>query len=48
MPYEWKPSKTRLVPFGKEKYASLGVIENMDFFVGDVKTTAEVEVVDLP
>ena len=48
LPYELKPSRTKLTPFGKERYASLGVIENMEFFVGDTKTKATVEVVDLP
>ena len=38
----------RLVPFGEEKHASMGMIEDMEFFVGDVKTRAKVEVVDLP
>ena len=48
LPYELKPSRTKLTPFGKERYVSLGVIENMEFFVGDIKTKATVEVVDLP
>jgi hypothetical protein len=48
LPYDWKPSRTRLIPFGEGKHASLGVIEDMEFFVGDSKTRAKVEVVDLP
>ena len=48
LPYELRPSRTKLTPFGKEKYASIGAIEDMEFFVGNTKTTATVEVVDLP
>ena len=50
MPYEkLEASRTSLCPFGEgKKYASLGKIRNMDFFVGDVKTEMDVEVVDVP
>ena len=47
IPYEMEPSRTRLIPFGNEKFASLGIIKNMEFFIGDTRTKATVEVVDL-
>ena len=49
IPYEiTKSSKVNFTPFGKGKYTSLGIIEEMEFFIGDVKTIMDVEVVDLP
>jgi hypothetical protein len=50
MPYEkLEASRTSFSPFGGEKkYASLGTIKDMEFFVGDEKTEMDVEVVDVP
>jgi hypothetical protein len=50
-PYEiLEPSEARFVPFAEEnpKRASLGIIKNMEFFIGDTKTIMDVEVVDSP
>ena len=41
-------SKVNFTPFGKGKYTSSGVIKEMEFFIGDIKTIMDVEVVDLP
>ena len=49
LPYEIdEPSNINLVDFGKGKFRSLGRIRDMDFFIGDTKTEATVDVVDLP
>ena len=49
LPYEiTEPSRTNLNSFGNGKYPSLGKINGMEFFVGNVKTKMDVEVVDFP
>jgi hypothetical protein len=42
------PSKTNLNPFGNGKYPSLGIIKDMQFFVGKREFSTNVEIVDLP
>ena len=47
LPYEiTTSSRTKLNAFGQGKYPSIGIVENMEFFIGNVKTKANVEVVD--
>ena len=49
IPYEiTESSRVNFSPFGKGKYTSIGVIKEMEFFIGNVKTVIDVEVVDLP
>jgi len=50
IPYEkLEASRASFSPFGGgKKYASLGMIKNLEFFVGEEKTKMDVEVVDVP
>ena len=41
-------SRTKLNPFGEGKYPSIGIIKNMEFFIGNTKSKIDVEVVDFP
>jgi hypothetical protein len=49
LPYEINSLfRANLIPFGEGRYTSIGIIEGMEFFVGNMKTSMDVEVVDLP
>src|ERR1043165_2134479 len=49
IPYEITgSSRVNFSPFGKGKYTSIGVVKGMKFFIGDMRTTMDIEVVDLP
>jgi len=49
LPYEIdEPSNINLVDFGKGKFRSLGRIKDMNFFIGNTRVLATVDVVDLP
>jgi hypothetical protein len=49
IPYEiTESSRTNFNAFGEGKYTSIGVIKEMEFFIGDVKTIIDVEIVDRP
>src|SRR5256714_9460450 len=43
-----EPSNVNLTPLGDEKFRSLGRINDVRFFMGNVEVTATVEVIDLP
>src|SRR5437764_4199734 len=43
-----EPSDVNLTPLGDEKFRSLGRINDVRFFMGNVEVTATVEVIDLP
>ena len=42
------PFRTNINAFGSGKYPSLGMIKNMEFFLGNVRSRIDVEVVDFP
>ena len=49
LPYEIdQTSKKILRPFGNDKIISLGIVKNMEIFLGDEKINTDVEIVDLP
>src|SRR5207245_1299327 len=43
-----EPSDVNLTPLGDEKFRSLGRINNIRFFIGNIEVKATVEVIDLP
>jgi hypothetical protein len=43
-----EPSDVNLTPLGDGKFRSLGRINDVRFFIGDIEVTATVEVIDLP
>ena len=43
-----EPSDVNLTPLGDGKFRSLGRINDVRFFIGNIEVTATVEVIDLP